>query len=142
MPVQRRRLERSPGRVGLPGPGSRQWSWQPCYMQFMRMDGLHESHDLAVVDELQRDLEVGLLEHRDDFLQVVALFAGDADLVALDLGFDRLGALVADQLGDLLGVFAADALFQSASDLVGLAGRLRLPPPPDLWGGVAPRPRF
>src|ERR1700744_4279871 len=87
---------------------------------------------LTIVDELQRDVEVGLLEHRDDLLQIVALFAGDAHLVALDLGFDGLGALVPDQLGDLLGVFATDALFEAAGDLVGLTGGLRLPPAP--WG--------
>src|ERR1700761_4380978 len=81
---------------------------------------------LPVVDELQRDVEVGFLEHRDDGLQVVALFAGDADLIALDLGLDGLGSLVADELGDLLGVLTADALFEAAGDLVRLAGGLRL----------------
>src|ERR1700744_3127015 len=81
---------------------------------------------LPVVDELQRDGEVGFLQHRDDGLQVVALFAGDADLVALDLGLDGLGPLVADELGDLLGVLAADALFEGAGDLVSLARGLRL----------------
>src|ERR1700727_1688622 len=81
---------------------------------------------LAVVDELQRDGEVGLLEQRDDGLQVVTLFTGDADFLALNLGLDGLGALVADELGDLLGVFAADALLEGAGDLVSLAGCLRL----------------
>src|SRR6202161_1897795 len=142
MPVQRRRRARSPGRVGSPGPGSRQWSWQPSYMRFMRMNKPHESHDLAIVDELQRDVEVGLLEHRDDLLQVVALFAGDAHLVALYLGFDGLGAVVANQLGDLLGVLAADALFQGAGDLVGLAGRLRLASVERLEADVAPDQLF
>ena len=37
-----------------------------------------------------------------------------------------LGSLVADELGDLLGVLAADALLERAGDLVGLAGGLRL----------------
>jgi hypothetical protein len=37
----------------------------------------------AVVDELEGDVEVGLLEHGDDGLQVVAFLAADADLVAL-----------------------------------------------------------
>ena len=74
-----------------------------------------------VVDELQRDVEVGLLQHGDDGLKVVALLGADADLVALDLGLDALGALVADQLGDLLGVLAVDALLDGAADLVGLA---------------------
>src|ERR1700734_2978323 len=142
MPGQHRRPEPSPGRVGSRGPGSRRWSWQPCYMRFMRAPRSHESHDLAVVDELQRDVDVGLLEHRNDLLQIVALFAGDADFFALDLGFDRLGALVADQLGDLLRVFAADALFQGAGDLVGLAGGLWLAGVESLEADVAPDQLF
>src|SRR5215217_8164706 len=79
-----------------------------------------------VVDELQRHVEVGLFQHGDDGLKVVALLGGNAYLVALDLGLDALGALVADELGDLLGVLAADALLDGAADLVGLAARLRL----------------
>src|SRR3979411_992062 len=55
------------------------------------------SGPLPVVDELQRDVGVGALEHCDDGLQVVALLAADADLVALDLGLDALGPVVADQ---------------------------------------------
>src|ERR1700739_584150 len=82
---------------------------------------------LPVVDELQRHIQVGLLQHRNDGLQVVTLFAGDADLVALDLGLDVLGSLVADELRNLLGVLAVDALLERAGDLVGLARRLRLP---------------
>src|SRR6185369_7700484 len=54
-----------------------------------------------VVDELQRDVEVGAFQHRDHGLKVVALLGGHADLLALDLRLDALGALVADQLGDL-----------------------------------------
>jgi hypothetical protein len=45
--------------------------------------GRPQSGRSAVVDELQRDVEVGLLEHGDDGLQVVAFLAADADLVAL-----------------------------------------------------------
>src|SRR6516164_9622362 len=81
---------------------------------------------LPVVDELQRHVQVCLLQHRDDGLQIVTLLAGDADLVALDLRLDVLGPLIADELGDLLGVLAADALLEGAGDLVGLAGGLRL----------------
>ena len=44
----------------------------------------------------------------------------------MDLGLDGLGAVVADELGDLLRVFAANALLEGAGDLVGLAGGLRL----------------
>src|SRR6476661_6950881 len=36
-----------------------------------------------VVHELQRDVEVGALEHRDDGLKVVAFLRADAHLVAL-----------------------------------------------------------
>src|SRR3984957_9756291 len=109
-----------------------------CYLpHYIRHRPVDWGEGLPVVDELQSDVEVGLLEHCDDLLQIVALFAADAHLVALDLGFDGLGALVADQLGDLLGVFAGDALFQGAGDLVGLTGGLRLPPAGGPLGDVA-----
>src|SRR6185312_15962021 len=38
-----------------------------------------------VVHELQRDVEVGALQHRDNGLEIVALLGGHPDLVALDL---------------------------------------------------------
>jgi len=79
-----------------------------------------------VVDELQRDVEIGALEQRDHGLKVVALLGGNADLLALNLRLHALGALVADQLGDFLGVLAADALLDGAADLVGLAAGLRI----------------
>jgi hypothetical protein len=91
-----------------------------------------------VVDELQRDLEVGLLQHGDDGLKIVALLGADADLFALDLSLDALGALIANQLGDLLGVLAADALLDGAADLVGLAAGLRLADVEGLHGDVSP----
>ena len=47
------------------------------------------SPSVAEVLELQGDPEVGLLERGDDRLEVVALLAGDADLIALGLGLDR-----------------------------------------------------
>src|SRR5690242_18298466 len=75
---------------------------------------------LPIVDELQRHVQVGVAQQRLHGLQIVTLLAADADLVALDLGLDVLGALVADELGDLLGVLAADALPEGAADLVGL----------------------
>src|SRR5258707_8972782 len=80
----------------------------------------------AVVDELQRYVEVGLLQKGYDGLKVVALLGGNTDLVALDLGFDALGSLVADELGDLLGVLTGDALLDGAADLVRLAACLRV----------------
>src|SRR5690606_30002803 len=77
----------------------------------------------AVVDELQRDVQVRTLEHRDDGLQVVAALARDADLVARDRGLDALRPLVAHELGDLLGVLARDALLDARLEAVLLAGR-------------------
>src|SRR3984893_3673377 len=91
-----------------------------------------------VVDELQRYVEIGLLQHGDDGLEVVALLGADANLVALDLSLDAFGALVADELGDLLGVLAGDALFDGAADLVGLTAGLRLVRIEGLHGDVAP----
>src|SRR5690348_12552495 len=79
---------------------------------------------LTVVHELQGHLEVGPFQQLLHGLQVVAALAADAGLVALDLGLDALGPLVADQLGDLLGVFAGYALFEGAGELEGLAGGL------------------
>src|ERR1700687_697542 len=90
-----------------------------------------------VVDELQRDVEVRTLQQRDDGLQVVALLGRDADLVALDLGLDALGSLVADELGDLLGVLTIDTLLEASADLVGLARCLRLAGVEGLHGNVA-----
>src|SRR3954462_5128088 len=80
----------------------------------------------AVVVELQGDVEIGPAQQLLDGLQVVALLAADPQLVALNLGLDALGALVADQLGDLLGDVGLDALLDPGQDLVGLAGGLRL----------------
>src|SRR5690606_32682498 len=80
----------------------------------------------AVVGELERDVEVLALEQPDDLLEVVALLAGDAKLVALDLRFDALGALVADDLADLLRVLGADALLEGHVDLALLARLARL----------------
>src|SRR5256885_1924482 len=91
-----------------------------------------------VVDELQRDVEVGALQQSDDGLKIVALLGADADLFALDLSLDALGSLIANQLGDLLGVLAADALLDGAADLVGLAAGLRLADVEGLHGDVAP----
>ena len=81
---------------------------------------------VAEVLELEGDLEVGFLEGGDDGLEVVALLAGDAELVALHLDLDLLGALVADQLADLLGLLLRDALLQRDADLGLAAGLARL----------------
>ncbi|MTB88222.1 hypothetical protein GGQ26_07650 [Aeromicrobium sp. zg-629] len=80
----------------------------------------------AVVGELHREVEVGALHQRDDLLQVVTGLARDAQLVALDLHLDALGALVADQLADLLGLLGTDALAEGAVDLDVLARLARV----------------
>ena len=80
----------------------------------------------AVVVELQGDVEVGAAQQLLHRLQVVALLAADPQLVALDLRLDALGALVADELGDLLGGVGLDALLDPGGDLVDLARGLRL----------------
>ena len=51
-------------------------------------------HALPVVDELQVDVEIGGLQQALDLLEVVAGLRLHAQLVALDLRLDRLGALV------------------------------------------------
>src|SRR5690606_18481328 len=59
--------------------------------------------------ELQRKLELLAAQQRHRGLQVVALLAVDAQLVAIDLGVDlELGVL--ELALDLLGQFALDAL--------------------------------
>src|SRR5690606_8253305 len=76
----------------------------------------------AVVRELDGEVEVGALHQCDDGLQVVARLARHAQLVALDLHLDALGALIADELAQLLGLLGADALPEGAVDLDVLAG--------------------
>src|SRR5262249_15533274 len=92
----------------------------------------------AVVDELQRHLEVRVLEQRDHGLQIVPLLTADAHLVALDLGLDVFGPLVTDELGDLLRVLAVDALLERAGDLEALAGLHRVARLEGLHADVAP----
>src|SRR5674536_278531 len=84
---------------------------------------------LAVVGELQGDVEVGFAKHGDHRLQVVLLLGAHPQLVSLDLGLHALGPLSPDHLGDLLGVLIRDALVDRHLDpelLAGLAwvGRL------------------
>src|SRR6185437_8425499 len=78
----------------------------------------------AAVGELQGEVEVLALEQAHHRLQVVLALGGDAQLLALHLGLDALGALVPDDLGHLLGVVLGDALLQGDRDAVLLAGRL------------------
>src|SRR5664280_2819784 len=84
---------------------------------------------LAIVRELQGDVEVGFAKHGDHRLQVVLLLGAHPQLVSLDLGLHALGPLRPDHLGDLLGVLIRDALVDRHLDpelLAGLAwvGRL------------------
>src|SRR5580765_2731629 len=72
----------------------------------------------ALVREVQRDIEVGLTEHPLDGLEVVARLARHTQLVALDLALDALGALVADELVDLLRVLLRDALLEGRVEVV------------------------
>src|SRR3954447_903761 len=76
----------------------------------------------AVVGELHREVVVLAAHERLDGLEVVALLAGHPELVALDLSLHALGALVADQLGDLLGILGGDPLLERDRDLRLLAG--------------------
>src|SRR5690606_19659673 len=75
----------------------------------------------AVVDELQVDVQIAALEQGDDGLQIVAALGLHAQLVALDLALDALGALVADDLADLLRVLGRDAVLERGDDAVLLA---------------------
>ena len=65
----------------------------------------------AEVGELEVDAEVSAAEHGHDLLEDVAVFADDADGVALDggLGFE-LGVL--DDGDDFFGVLGGDALLE------------------------------
>src|SRR5699024_1863219 len=78
----------------------------------------------AVVDELQRRVDVGLLQQRDHGLQVVPLLPGDPHLLAVDLGLDALGALITDDLGDLLRLLPGEAFAQRGGEPVLLTGLL------------------
>src|SRR5688572_25231535 len=91
----------------------------------------------AVVGQLHREVVDGALDQGDDRLEVVALLRGDPDLLALDLDLDALGALVADQLADLLGLLLRDALLEGDADLGLLAGLPRLAGVQDLQALVA-----
>ena len=64
----------------------------------------------AVVLELQRDAEVGLAQHRDDGLKVVALLRRDPHRVALHLRLHALRPVGLDPLDDRLRLLVVDAL--------------------------------
>src|SRR5690606_32760067 len=88
---------------------------------------------IAEVVELQRAVELAALEQRDRRLQVVALLAVDAQLVAVDLAVDlELGFL---QRGlELLCQLAFDALLDA--DLLARAGQVGLDVPELQAAGV------
>src|SRR5215217_9200449 len=62
-----------------------------------------------VVGELDCEVVILGLDQGLDGLQIVPALAADPKLVPKDLGLDALRALVANQLGHLLGVLGADA---------------------------------
>ncbi|KAG1255173.1 hypothetical protein G6F68_010500 [Rhizopus microsporus] len=112
---------------------------------------------VAEVVELQRQLELAGLEHGNGVLQVVALLALHAQLVAVDLAFhlqlgvlqcsgDLLGDLLLDALldGDLLpglgqvGLDVAEFQAEHVDAARGQAGAQRPPPPRNC---PLPRPR-
>src|SRR5919108_5121955 len=72
---------------------------------------------LAIVDELERDAEVGLLQKRDDLLERVPALAGHADLLALNGGLDALQVGVLDLLDDRFRLLLVDALHDRDVDL-------------------------
>src|ERR1700691_892242 len=78
-----------------------------------------------VVRELQIDAEILPLDHGDDFLQGVAIFAADAHYVSLDRGLSFL-LRVLDQLHNLSRFFNWNALLQRYFLLYGApSGRLQ-----------------
>src|SRR5215471_1377533 len=81
---------------------------------------------LTEVDELQRQAELVAFHQGYHGLQVVLLFRGHAELVALHLGADALGPLVPDQLGDLPRVVLGDALLEADGEPELLTGWLRV----------------
>src|SRR5690349_10990221 len=112
---------RRPGpRAGWPRP--RGTSARPRANAAAAPPGVERAPRSAVVDELEGDVEVGVLEQGDDGLQVVAALARHPQLVAGDLRFDGLGALLADDLRDLLRVLLRQALLEGGLDPVLLAG--------------------
>src|SRR5215831_15911764 len=81
---------------------------------------------LAVIDELQGQVELLALEQADDLLKVILLLGRDAKLLALHLSPDALRALLPDDLRDLPGVVLRDAFLESHREAVLLARGLGL----------------
>src|SRR5579875_1950343 len=68
---------------------------------------------LAVVDELERDVEVLASQQRLHRLQLVLLLREDAKLVTLRMDPHALRPLVSDDLGEPTGVVLRDSLLQA-----------------------------
>src|SRR5215472_1080299 len=81
---------------------------------------------LAVIDELQGQVELLALEQADDLLKVILLLGRDAKLVTLHLSPDALRTLVPDDLRDLPGVVLRDAFLEPHREAVLLARGLGL----------------
>lgn len=81
---------------------------------------------LAVVDELEVNLKVSGLEHGDNVLQVIAGLGRNAQFITLDGRLHALGALLANHLGDFLGLVLRDAFLDGAFDAGFFAGGVGL----------------
>ena len=72
---------------------------------------------LAIVDELDRKIQVRLAQLLLNGLQIVAGLRGNSQFVALNLHLDTLGAVVADHLAEFLGLFLSDPGLESRRNL-------------------------
>src|SRR5271156_1542844 len=74
------------------------------------------AQSVAEIVELQRHADIGLAQKRDRFLQVIALFADDPDLVALNLSLNFQFRIL-DQPRDLPPASASMPCFKITSCL-------------------------
>ena len=77
-----------------------------------------EDERSAVVGELHREVVVLRLHQGDHCLEVVALLARHAQLIALDLGLDTLRTLVADELLEIFLAFSEEMPSLSAIEIL------------------------
>ena len=73
---------------------------------------------LAIVGELYGEVEVSALDECLHFLKIIAALATHPELIALNLRAYAPRPLVPNQLGDLLRILLANALFHTGRDLV------------------------
>lgn len=77
---------------------------------------------LAVVDELDREVEIRSFDEGDDVLECIAALVSYAKFVALDLGLDALWPFVADDLAEFFSLVGGDTRLERTVDFVLLAG--------------------